>query len=164
MKKVILQFGKLPVEATLQVKRKFKTRGDNNRVVKWWHVISGDENVLSTLDRNWENVALQTSWQIEPCLIASHNNDLPKAETLSSANGSSSCSFLNNKPNAHTQPTPNGLDSRASQVTPTSASRSPVAKQLTSEQSHDSSTLHISTLCSSIDAGQPGSTDFLGKR
>jgi len=52
VKKVILQFGKLPEEATLQVKRKFKTRGDNNRVVKWWHIISGDENVLSTLDRN----------------------------------------------------------------------------------------------------------------
>ena len=164
VKKVILQFGKLPEEATLQVKRKFKTRGDNNRVVKWWHVISADENILSTLDRNWENVALQTSWQIEPCLIASHNNDLPKAEILSSANGSSSCSFPNNKPNTPTQPTPNGLDSRTSQVTPTSASSSPVTKQLTSEQSHDSSTLHISTLCSSVDAGQPGSTDFLGKK
>ena len=56
VRKVILQVAKLPEEATLQVKRKFKTAGEDKRVVRWWHVISGDEEVLSLLDRNWENV------------------------------------------------------------------------------------------------------------
>ena len=42
---------------------------------------SGNEEVLSLLDRNWENVEVQTSWQIEPCLIVPQ-----KPEAASSSN------------------------------------------------------------------------------
>ena len=49
--------------------RKFKARGEDKRVVKWWHIISSDEDVLSILDKNWEHVEVQNSWHIEPCII-----------------------------------------------------------------------------------------------
>ena len=52
----------------LQVKRKFKT-SHNNNVIRWWHVISGEEAVLVQLEQEWEKVKLQTNWKIEPCLI-----------------------------------------------------------------------------------------------
>ena len=69
--------------------------------MKWWHVLSGDEDVLSILDNNWEHVEVQTSWHIEPCLIASGTNELPEAVNVASADEPPS-SFLVDKSNSPT--------------------------------------------------------------
>ena len=86
VKRAILQFAKLPEEATLHFKRKYKTRGEDRRVVEWWQVISGDEDVLFILDKNWEHVEVQISWHVQPCLIASETNELPEAVNVTNAN------------------------------------------------------------------------------
>ena len=36
--------------------------------MKCWHVISADEDLLSLLEKNCENIQIQTSWKLEPCL------------------------------------------------------------------------------------------------
>ena len=142
VRKVILQVAKLPEEATLQVKRKFKTAGEDKRVVRWWHVISGDEEVLSLLDRNWENVEVQTSWQIEPCLIAPQKPEAASSSNVN-VNGSPGSSSSTNELNT---PTPDELDSRIPQSNSTPAPiPSPTTEVLASEQIHVASSLHILT-------------------
>ena len=51
----------------LEVRRKYK-KSDGNKVVKWWHVVNGDEKLLTLLEQNWGKVKIQTSWDLEPCL------------------------------------------------------------------------------------------------
>ena len=51
----------------LEVRRKYK-KSDDNKVVKWWHVVNGDEKLLTLLEQNWGKVKIQTSWDLEPCL------------------------------------------------------------------------------------------------
>ena len=50
----------------LQVKRKFKSINGTNRLVRWWFVLRGSEDALMTLEREWEQVQLQTNWKLEP--------------------------------------------------------------------------------------------------
>ena len=142
--------------------RKFKTAGEHKRVVRWWHVISGDEEVLSLLDRNWENVEVQTSWQIEPCLIAPQKPEAASSSNVN-VNGSPGSSSSTNELNT---PTPEELDSRIPQSNSTPAPiPSPTTEVLASEQLHVASSLHMLTLCSSdksahgsIGEGQSDST------
>ena len=53
----------------LTVKRKFKTApSDRNRVMKWWFVLRGEEQLLEQLQDEWPAVSTQTSWKLEPVL------------------------------------------------------------------------------------------------
>lgn len=55
---------------SLSIKRKYKTctsgDGDTVRVSKWWFVVSGDEDFLQQLQKEWPSVKLQTNWSLEP--------------------------------------------------------------------------------------------------
>ncbi len=51
----------------LKIKRKYKTADSNNkRVVKWWFVVRGEEKLLEELSKQWNLVAVQTAWKLEP--------------------------------------------------------------------------------------------------
>ena len=65
----------------LVIKRKFKTaHNDHKRVTKWWFVIRGKEEVLEKLHREWNPIAVQTAWKLEPVLSYS---DLSNREARS---------------------------------------------------------------------------------
>ncbi len=71
---VILQTTKVSNDS-IEVRRKYKTL-DNNRL-RWWHVVSGEEEILKQLEGEWEGVQCQTGWKIEPCLAFSTAVELP---------------------------------------------------------------------------------------
>jgi len=49
------------------VKRKFKTAPAlPNTKTKWWFIVSGDEAELQQLQQEWEPVATQTAWELQP--------------------------------------------------------------------------------------------------
>ena len=57
----------ISLQISINVKRKFKL-GSGNKIVKWWHVVSGNEETMALLEQEWDKVKDQTSWNIEPCL------------------------------------------------------------------------------------------------
>lgn len=52
-------------ESQVQVKRKYKL---GNKIVHWWFVLRGDEEMLCKVDSEWEKVSLQMNWKLEPVL------------------------------------------------------------------------------------------------
>ena len=54
-------------QISINVKRKVKL-GSGNKMVKWWHVVSGNEEIMALLEQEWDKVKDQTSWNIEPCI------------------------------------------------------------------------------------------------
>ena len=61
----------------LIIKRIYKrAHNDQKRVVKWWFVIRGDEKLLEKLDHQWNLVAVQTAWQLQPlqCFLEARND------------------------------------------------------------------------------------------
>lgn len=50
-----------------EIKRKYKSI--SGQKVRWWHVLSGKEEDLISLERNWDTVKIQTGWKIEPCYV-----------------------------------------------------------------------------------------------
>lgn len=54
------------VAEKLQVRRKYKISQDG-KIVRWWFLIRGDEQVLVDLEGKWDSIALQTSWKLENC-------------------------------------------------------------------------------------------------
>lgn len=52
----------------LSIKRKFKSKPNGNRGQSWWFVVRGEESVLNQLDSSWQQVHLQTKWQLRPVL------------------------------------------------------------------------------------------------
>ena len=86
---------------------KKKSRYDKTNLVitksnhtRWWFVLRGDEDILSTLESEWEQVQLQTNWKLEPLLKFSDNDELVDsvihAEEDHSNPNSNSESFLTN--------------------------------------------------------------------
>ena len=55
------------IAGKLQLRRKFKNN-DNGRVIRWWFLIRGEEDVLTELQHAWDRVSTQTSWRLEDCL------------------------------------------------------------------------------------------------
>ena len=54
----------------LTVKRKFKTAAnDPTRVLKWWFIVRGEEDLLQQVDGAWNTVAVQTAWKLEPAYM-----------------------------------------------------------------------------------------------
>ena len=49
----------------MTVKRKYKTH--NQGRMHWWFVLKAEEETLAVLEKEWNRVALQLSWQLEPC-------------------------------------------------------------------------------------------------
>ena len=50
----------------ITVKRKYR-RTSNNKL-RWWFLVFMPEEALQKLEMVWEQVALQTSWKLEPCM------------------------------------------------------------------------------------------------
>ena len=52
----------------ISIKRKFKSRPNDNRVKRWWFVLRGEESTLQKLEGCWNQLQLQTNWKLEPVL------------------------------------------------------------------------------------------------
>ena len=53
--------------SNLQIKRKYKLNRNNpDTVSKWWFVVRGEESVLLELEQEWNSIAVQTAWKLEP--------------------------------------------------------------------------------------------------
>ena len=75
-------------------------------MVKWWFVIRGDEKLLETLDHQWNLVAMQTAWQLQPlqCFLEARNDASasasPAGESLDGLASLEACQDPGNKNNA----------------------------------------------------------------
>jgi len=47
-----------------------KNLGGNK--IRWWHIVSGNENDLKSLDDIWEGVRIQAGWKLERCYVESN--------------------------------------------------------------------------------------------
>lgn len=63
-------------ESNIVVKRKYLVNS-NNRVTRWWHVISSDEQTMLKLEEEWEKVQIQTLWNLTQCLSYANENEEP---------------------------------------------------------------------------------------
>ena len=61
-------------ESDIVVKRKYLVNS-NNRITRWWHVISSDEQTMHKLEEEWEKVKIQTSWNLTQCLSYANENE-----------------------------------------------------------------------------------------
>ena len=53
----------------LKIKRKYKTAtGNSTHVVRWWFVVRAEESVLEQVQKEWNQVAMQTNWKFTPLL------------------------------------------------------------------------------------------------
>ena len=60
---------------TLKIKRKNKTVGSAHGIqTQWWYVLHDSEEALVSLESNWEQLALQTSWRLTPCYKPEFDN------------------------------------------------------------------------------------------
>ena len=46
------------------MKRKYKSDTSRKR---WWSLLKASEEVLESLESNWEHVQIQTNWKLEQC-------------------------------------------------------------------------------------------------
>ena len=60
------------------VKRKFVKNG-TGKTTKWWFVIHDSEEVLTSLESKWDQLKLQTLWELEPCFI----KEMPASQSTS---------------------------------------------------------------------------------
>ena len=67
VKSSICNLTSLPSES-FNIKRKFK-RVQGNKV-RWWHVLTGSEDDLITLEKSWDLVQIQTGWKVEACFMS----------------------------------------------------------------------------------------------
>ena len=77
--------------ADLSIKRKFKS--NDNKVLSWWFVARGEETILEQLDNLWEQVYLQTKWELKPLLsysVGVSSESLPSGNATPGATSSSS--------------------------------------------------------------------------
>ena len=77
--------------ADLSIKRKFKS--NDNKVLSWWFVVRGEETILEQLDNLWEQVYLQTKWELKPLLsysVGVSSESLPSGNATPGATSSSS--------------------------------------------------------------------------
>jgi len=54
------------LESQVQVKCKYKL--GNKKIVRWWFVLRGYEEVLCKVDSEWEKVSFQTNGKLEHVL------------------------------------------------------------------------------------------------
>ena len=56
----------VPSIDSIIVKRKYRRTTDNK--LRWWFLLFMPEEALQKLEMAWEQVAIQTSWKLEPCM------------------------------------------------------------------------------------------------
>ena len=84
----------------LKIKRKTRTNPSTGKLT-WWFVVHDEEAVLCELEHKWENLHVQTSWELEQCTKPSEStiiDDHPEPV---------------NQENAPTSPTDDKLESNA---------------------------------------------------
>ena len=57
---------------------KYKSINGNSNRIRWWFVLRGDEDILSVLESEWEQVQLQ---KLEPLLKFSNGDELVDSVT-----------------------------------------------------------------------------------
>ena len=57
---------------------KYKSINGNSNRIRWWFVLRGDEDILSVLESEWEQVQLQ---KLEPLLKFSDGDELVDSVT-----------------------------------------------------------------------------------
>ena len=57
---------------------KYKSINENSNRIRWWFVLRGDEDILSVLESEWEQVQLQ---KLEPLLKFSDSDELVDSVT-----------------------------------------------------------------------------------
>ena len=50
----------------LKIKRKSRINDHSGKTI-WWFVVHGDESKLCELENKWEQVSVQTLWELHPC-------------------------------------------------------------------------------------------------
>ena len=48
----------------VEIRRKYKSSKNGNRL---WFILCAPENILCTLESEWESVQNQTNWKLEEC-------------------------------------------------------------------------------------------------
>ena len=56
----------VPSIDSIIVKCKYRRTTDNK--LRWWFLLFMPEEALQKLEMAWEQVAIQTSWKLEPCM------------------------------------------------------------------------------------------------
>ena len=56
----------VPSIDSIIMKRKYRHTTDNK--LHWWFLLFMPEEALQKLEMAWEQVAIQTSWRLEPCM------------------------------------------------------------------------------------------------
>ncbi len=121
-------------QSSLSVKKKF-TLGHGNRIVKWWHVVAGDEEVMTLLEKEWGKIKAETSWSIKPCL--SYANHPPETHGNPSSQLDNQLAVGNNASSfADMHVDANKSSSRSDSANEHCSGQSPVT---TTNQSHSSS-------------------------
>ena len=64
---------------SITVKRKYR-RTSNNKL-RWWFLLFMPEEALLKLETAWEQVAIQTSWKLEPCMAPANFLEPPVETT-----------------------------------------------------------------------------------
>ena len=93
----------LPSGSTLELRIRCKTKLLGSKSI-WWFVIHGSEPNLTVLEE-WEKVEIQTSWTLEPCLMAGpppdtslSQNSSFQTEEIASGSNSPTLSSASEKP------------------------------------------------------------------
>ena len=60
----------------------------NQGRMHWWFVLKAEEEILAVLEKEWNRVALQLSWRLEPCFkpLNTDNPSDPPAQTSAVSN------------------------------------------------------------------------------
>lgn len=63
------------------VKRKF-IKNTAGKTTRWWFVIHDTEEVLTSLENKWDQLKLQTLWELEPCFMSESSANRSTNETI----------------------------------------------------------------------------------
>ena len=51
----------------VEIRRMYKSSKDGKSANRWWFILRAPENILCTLESEWESVQNQTNWKLEEC-------------------------------------------------------------------------------------------------
>ena len=51
----------------VEIRRKYKSSKNGKSANRWWFILRAPENILCTLESEWESVQNQTNWKLEEC-------------------------------------------------------------------------------------------------
>ena len=143
VEKALTNIAKIP-ENALTVKRKYKVARDGSkRVVRWWFVIRGSEEILQQLQTNWGPIAIQTAWKLEPVFMFDHEKTQGASRVPTGSGSNSPLAQVVFESAAPCQPAVQQGQIQADPETnlPSGATNPPTSPQNTQPNSQSASTL-----------------------